>query len=308
VFSAQAQTYPQRPIRVIVPAAAGGGLDVIGRSIAESMSGILGQQLVIENVGGGGGMIGAGQVARAEPDGYTILLHQPGLAAGATLYPKLNFKVDKDLVGVGLVSVGPLMIVGRSSLPARDIRELKEWAIKTNHRLTFGHPGAGSTGHFCGALMKQALGAPVDLVGYRGAGPAIADVIAGHIDLTCVAVNYGVEQAKAGTLKGFGVTSREISPAAPDMEALAVRYPELDLPFWLALFAPSGTPRPIIDHLNGALQKSLADPKVLRTFELSGMSAFPESQRKPEAAMELLVREIPRLGDIIRANKIGVGQ
>lgn len=304
----QAQTYPQRPVRMIVPAAAGGALDVVGRSVAESLSAMLGQQAVIENMGGSGGMIGAGHVARAAPDGYTILLHQPGLAAGVALYPKLNFKVEKDLAGIGLVSVGPLMIVGRSSLPVSDIRELRDWADKNNHRLTFGHPGAGSMGHFCGALMMQALAAPIDLVGYRGGGPALADTIAGHIDLTCVSVNYGVEQVKSGTLKGFGITSREISPAAPDMEPLGARHPELDLPFWLALFAPAGTPRPIIAQLNVALRKSFSDPKVLKTFELTGMSVYPENQRSPEAATELLAREILRLGDIVRANKISVMQ
>ena len=303
----QADTFPQRPVTMVVPYAAGGGTDAVGRAVAESMSETLGQQVIIENSGGGGGMIGAGRVARAAPDGYTILLHQPGLAAGVSLYRNNNFDPQRDLVGIGLVNVGPLMIVGRSSLPAGTFKELAAWAKSTNYKLKFGHPGAGSMGHFCGALMGVA-GAPVELVPYRGGGPAMADTIAGHIDLTCVGLNFGVEQAKARTLKGIGITSRETSPAAPTVEALGSNYPEFDLPYWHALFAPAGTPQPIVDKLNAALRKSFSDPRVLRTFELNGMTVYPESEREPAAATKLLAAEVKRLGDVIRANNIGVTQ
>ncbi len=303
-----AQGFAERPITMIVPYAAGGGTDAVGRAIAESMSASLGQQVIIENAGGGGGSIGAARVARAAPDGYTILLHQPGLAAAVSLYSNIGFNPEKDLVGIGLVNIGPLMIVGRSTLPADTMKGLTEWAKQSGHRLRFGHPGAGSMGHFCGALMEQATGAPIDLVPYRGGGPAMADTIAGHIDLTCVGLNFGVEQMQAGTLKGFGITSREASPAAAKVEPLGVAYPDLDLPYWHALFAPAGTPRPIIDRLNAALQKSFSDPRVLKVFELNGMALYPENQRGPEAATELLRSEVKRLGDVVRSQNIRVSQ
>ncbi len=136
----------------------------------------------------------------------------------------------------------------------------------------------------------------------------MADTIAGHIDLTCVGLNFGVEQMQAGTLKGFGITSREVSPAAPKTEALGAAYPDLDLPYWHALFAPVGTPRPIIEKLNAALRKSFSDPRVLKIFELNGMTLYSEDQRRPEAATDLLKSEIKRLGDVIRSQNIRVSQ
>jgi tripartite-type tricarboxylate transporter receptor subunit TctC len=306
--SGHTQGFPQRPITMIVPYAAGGGTDAIGRAIGESMAATLGQPVIIENAGGGGGTIGAVRAARAAPDGYTILLHQPGLAAAVALYPNFGVNPEKDLVGVGLVNVGSLMIVGHKSLPAETAKDLVDWAKRTGKRLTFGHPGAGSMGHFCGALMEQALKAPIDLVPYRGGGPAMADTIAGHINLTCVGINFGVEQMEAGTLKGFGITGREPFPAAPKVEPLGIAYPDLDLPYWHALFAPVGTPQPVINRLNEALRKSFSDPRVLKVFESNGMTLYPESQRGPEAAAKLLASEVKRLGELVRAQNIKVAQ
>jgi tripartite-type tricarboxylate transporter receptor subunit TctC len=305
---AHAQAYPQRPVTMIVPYAAGGGTDAVGRAIGESMSAALGQQVIIENAGGGGGTIGAVRAARAAPDGYTILLHQPGLAAAVGLYPNFGINPEKDLAGIGLVSVGPLMIVGKKALAADTIKDLVEDAKKSNRRLTFGHPGAGSMGHFCGELMQQALKAPIDLVPYRGGGPAMADTIAGHIDLTCVGLNFGVEQMASGTLKGFGITSREPFAGAAKVEALGRNYPELDLPYWHALFAPTGTPQPIVARLNEALRKSFTDPRVLKVFESNGMLLYPEAERTPEAATKLLASEVKRLGDLVRTQNIKVAQ
>ena len=304
---ANAQSFPERPVRMIVPYAVGGGTDAVGRAVAESMSSALGQQIIIENMGGAGGMIGASKAARAAPDGYTILLHQPGLAAGPSLYPTSGLNIDSDFAGIGLVSIGPMMIVGRRSLLPDDFKSLVAWANETNYTLKFGHPGVGSMGHFCGELMKTA-GAPISLVAYRGGGPALADTIGGSVDLTCVALNVSVEQIEGGTLKGYGITSREPSPAAPKAEALGATYPALDLPYWHALFAPAGTPKAVVDRLNGALRQSLRDPKVLRVFGLNGMTTYPEDKRYPAAATELLAAEVKRLGEVIRSNRIGVAQ
>ncbi|MDP2409500.1 MAG: tripartite tricarboxylate transporter substrate-binding protein [Pseudolabrys sp.] len=304
VSPAAAQNFPTRPITMIVPFAAGGGTDAVGRAIADTMSSALGQTVVIENAGGGGGTIGAVRAARAAPDGYTILLHQPGLAAAVSLYPKFGINPEKDLVGVGLVNVGSLMIVGHKSLQGDTLKDLVDGAKKSGKKLTFGHPGAGSMGHFCGALLQQALQAPIDLVPYRGGGPAMADTIAGHVDLTCVGLNFGVEQMEAGTLKGFGITGREPFAPAPKVEPLAIAYPDLDLPYWHALFAPAGTPQPIIDRLNAALRKSFSDPRVQKIFASNGMAVYPESQHGPEAATTLLSSEIKRLGEVIRVHNI----
>jgi tripartite-type tricarboxylate transporter receptor subunit TctC len=305
--AAWAQNYPTRPITLIVPFAAGGTTDAIGRVIAEHMSGTLGQQLVIENVGGGGGMIGAGRVARAAPDGYTILLHQPGLAAGVSLYSKLQFDVEKDLIGVGLVNAGPLIIAGHKSIPANTAAELVKWMKESGRHAKFAHAGAGAIGHLCAAIFAQAVGAQVDMIPYRGGGPALSDTVAGHADLTCASIIIVMEHVKAGNLKGFGIAGKERFAGLPQVESLVqAGYPALNLEFWHALFAPAGTPRPIIDKLNAAMRRAVVDPKVVKTFDDNGLKPYPAEEQTPEKTTALLKSEIARWGDVIRANKIEV--
>src|SRR5215203_5568071 len=261
--AASAQTYPSRPITFVVPFAAGGATDAIARILNDSMTHSLGQQVVIETVGGAGGMIGAARVARAAPDGYTILLHQVGLAAGMTLYPNPSFDAEKDLTGIGIVNTSSSVIAGRKALPPNNMAELVQWMKQPGQNTKVAHAGVGAFGHLCGVLFVQDVGATADQIPYRGGGPALNDLVAGHADLSCLSSAVIEPQVKGGNLKAYGIIGKSRFAGLPDVPTLVeLGYKNLDLDFWHILFAPAGTPRPIIDRLNAALRQALTDPKV----------------------------------------------
>jgi tripartite-type tricarboxylate transporter receptor subunit TctC len=302
---ASAQTYPAKPITLVVPFAAGGTTDAIARILGETMSQALGQQVVIESVGGAGGTIGAARVARAAPDGYTILLHQPGLAAGMTLYKNLTFDAEKDFVGIGLVNTSATMIAGSSNIPGSTVADLVKWMKEPGRNAKMAHAGVGAFGHLCGVLFVQEVGAKADQIPYRGGGPALNDTVAGHADLSCLSAAIAAELIKSGKLKGFGIFGKTRFAGLPNVESLwEAGYKNLDLQFWHALFAPTGTPRPVIDRLNAALRQSFGDAKVRTAFEKNGMETYPAAEQTPDAATALLKAEIKRWGDVIRANNI----
>jgi tripartite-type tricarboxylate transporter receptor subunit TctC len=302
--AASAQTYPNRPITFVVPFAAGGATDAIARILNDSLTQTLGQQVVIETVGGAGGMIGAARVARAAPDGYTILLHQVGLAAGMTLYPNPTFDAEKDLIGIGLVNTSSSVITGRKALPPNTMAELVKW-MKENPNSKVAHAGVGAFGHLCGVLFVRDVGATADQIPYRGGGPALNDLVAGHADLSCLSAAVIEPQVKGGNLKAYGIIGKTRFAGLPDVPTLVeLGYKNLDLDFWHILFAPAGTPRPIIDRLNAALRQALTDPKVKDAFTKAGMELYPAGQDTPDIATAMLKSEVKRWGDVIRANKI----
>jgi tripartite-type tricarboxylate transporter receptor subunit TctC len=302
---APAQTYPARTITLVVAFPPGGATDVIARPVIDAMSQTLGQQIVIEYVGGAGGTLGAARVARAAPDGYTILIHQPGLPIGAALYPKLSFDVDKDFTGIGIVSNMATIMVGRGSLPANSLPELVRWMNEPGQSAKMAHAGIGSFGHVCGVMFVQEVGAKATQIPYRGGGPALNDVVAGHADLSCPSAAIAVELVKAGRLKGYGIFGNKRFGGLPEVpHFVEAGHKSLDLPFWQTLFAPVGTPRPAIDRLNAALRQALANPKVIEVFEKNGMDVYPAAQQTPEAATAMLKNEIKRWGDVVRANNI----
>ena len=301
----QAQTYPSRPVTLVVPFAAGGATDAIARILNDSMTQSLGQQVVVETVGGAGGMIGAARVARAAPDGYTILLHQVGLAAGMTLYPNPSFDAEKDLTGIGLVNTSSSVIAGRKALPPNNMAELVQWMKQPGQNTKVAHAGVGAFGHLCGVLFVQDVGATADQIPYRGGGPALNDLVAGHADLSCLSSAVIEPQVKGGNLKAYGIIGKARFAGLPAVPTLVeLGYKNLDLDFWHILFAPTGTPRPIIDRLNAALRQALADTKVRDAFAKAGMEFYPAGQETPEIATAMLKSEIKRWGDVIRANKI----
>ena len=302
--AASAQTYPNRPITFVVPFAAGGATDAIARILNDSLTQTLGQQVVIETVGGAGGMIGAARVARAAPDGYTILLHQVGLAAGMTLYPNPTFDAEKDLIGIGLVNTSSSVITGRKALPPNTMAELVKW-MKENPNSKVAHAGVGAFGHLCGVLFVRDVGATADQIPYRGGGPALNDLVAGHADLSCLSAAVIEPQVKGGNLKAYGIIGKTRFAGLPDVPTLVeLGYKNLDLDFWHILFAPAGTPRPIIDRLNAALRQALTDPKVKDAFTKAGTELYPAGQDTPDIATAMLKSEVKRWGDVIRANKI----
>ena len=284
---AQAQTYPSRPITFVVPFAAGGATDAIARILNDSMTHSLGQQVVVETVGGAGGMIGAARVARAAPDGYTILLHQVGLAAGMTLYPNPSFDAEKDLTGIGLVNTSSSVIAGRKALPPNNMAELVQWMKQPGQNAKVAHAGVGAFGHLCGVLFVQDVGATADQIPYRGGGPALNDLVAGHADLSCLSSAVIEPQVKGGNLKAYGIIGKSRFAGLPEVPTLVeLGYKNLDLDFWHILFAPTGTPRPIIDRLNAALRQALADRDTTERMARDGTEASPGSPEDYAAVID----------------------
>jgi tripartite-type tricarboxylate transporter receptor subunit TctC len=305
VTGAAAQAYPDRPVVMLVAFPPGGADDATARIIQDAMQKALGQPIVIENLGGAGGMIAAAKAARAEPDGYTILMHQVALAAGMTLYPTRTFDAEKDFVTIGLVNTAAASLAGRPTLPPSKFDELLRWMKQPGQNIKVGHPGVGSFGHLADVLIMQELGVTVTQVPYRGAGPALVDLLAGQVDLSPLSAVAAGPLVKAGKLKAYAIIGRKRFAGLPDLPTMSeIGYKTLDIDFWHMLLAPAGTPRPIVDKLNSALRAALADPTVARTFAEGGMDRYPPDEETPEAASALLKREIKLWGDVIRANHI----
>jgi len=305
IGTASAQTYPSRPITLIVPYPPGGATDAIARIIQDGMSQSLGQQIVVDNIGGAGGMIAAARAARAAPDGYTVLLHQVALAAGMTLYPNLGFDAEKDFVTIGLINNAASTLAARPTLPPNNIAELVRWMKEPGQNAKIAHPGVGSVGHLAGVLVAEEIGASVTQVPYRGAGPALNDLLASVADLSSISAVVAGPLVRAGKIKAYAIIGRTRFAGLPELPTMGeVGYRKLDLEFWHMLLVPAGTPRPIVERLNAALRHALADAKVRKTFADGGMDMFPADEQTPEAASALLKREIKLWGDVIRANHI----
>jgi tripartite-type tricarboxylate transporter receptor subunit TctC len=265
----------------------------------------LGQPIVIENVGGAGGMIAAAKAARAEPDGYTILLHQNALAAGMALYPDHTFDAEKDFVPIGLVNTTAVTLAGRPSLPPNNFDALLRWMKEPGQTIRVGHPGVGSFGHLAEVLVFQELGVKVTHVPYRGAGPALVDLLAGQVDLGPISAVVARPLVDSGKLKAYAVISKKPFDGLPKLKTMTqLGYEKLDIDFWHMLLAPAGTPRPIVNKLNAALRTALADAKLRKTFNDGGMDLYPDDQETPEAANALLKSEIKLWGEVVRANHI----
>jgi tripartite-type tricarboxylate transporter receptor subunit TctC len=303
--TASAQTYPNRPITLQVAFPPGGADDAVARILQDPLQRALGQPIVIENLGGAGGMIAAAKAARADPDGYTILLHQDALAAGMTLYPDRTFDAEKDFAPIGLVNIAATVFSGRPTLPPNNFAELLRWMKEPGQNIKFGHPGVGSFGHLADVLAMQEIGIKVTQVPYRGAGPALVDLLGGQVDVSVISAGVAQPLVATGKMKGYAVIGHKRYAGLPDLPTMAeLGYKKLDIDFWHMLLAPAGTPRPIIDKLNSALRTALTDPKLQKTYADEGMDEFPTAEETPEAAAALLKREIALWGDVIRANHI----
>ena len=302
---ASAETYPDRPVTMLVAFPPGGADDATARIIQDPMQDALGQPIVIENVGGAGGTIAAAKAARAEPDGYTILLHQVGLAAAMTLYPNRTFDAEKDFVTIGLINTAAVVLAGRPTLPPNNFNELLRWMKQPGQSIKVGHPGVGSFGHLADVLVMQELGVRATQVPYRGAGPALVDLLSGQVDLGPISAVVAGPLVNTGKLKAYATIGRKRFAGLPGLPTMGeLGYKKLDIDFWHMLLAPAGTPRPIVDKLNSALRAALADAKVDKTFAEGGMDLYQEDEETPEAASALLKREIKLWGDVIRTNHI----
>jgi tripartite-type tricarboxylate transporter receptor subunit TctC len=302
---AAAQTYPNRPVTLVVAFAPGGADDATARILQDPMQKALGQPIVVENVSGAGGMIAAAKVAHAEPDGYTILLHQDALAAGMTLYADRTFDAEKDFAPIGLVNTTTNTLAGRPSLPANNFDELLRWMKEPGQTIRIGHPGVGSFGHLAEVLIFQELGVKVTQVPYRGAGPALVDLLGGQVDLGPISAVVATPLVNSSKLKAYALIGKKDFAGLPQLKTMGeLGYPKADIDFWHMLLAPAGTPRPIIEKLNHALRVALTDAKLRKTYSDGGMDLYPQDEESPEAARALLKREVKLWGDVIRANHI----
>jgi tripartite-type tricarboxylate transporter receptor subunit TctC len=303
--TAAVAAYPERPITMLVAFPPGGADDAIARMIQDPLQKALGQPVVVENVGGAGGTIAAARASRADPDGYTIMLHQDALAAAMTLYPDRTFDAVKDFAPIGLINTAATTFAARPTLPPDNFKEALAWLKMPDQSVKVGHPGVGSFGHLADVLIMQELGLKVTQVPYRGAGPALVDLLAGQVDLSIISAVVAKPLVETGKIKAYAVIGRKHFAGLPNLPTFGdLGYRKLDIDFWHALFAPAGTPKPIIDKLNGALRTALADAKVQKLFTEGGMDFYPASEETPEAAGALLKSEIKLWGDVITANHI----
>ena len=301
-FSAGAQTYPDRTISVVVPFAAGGPPDPATRLVAEAMSKDLGQQVIVENVGGAGGTLGAGKVAKADPDGYTLLLHHIGMATSATLYRKLAYDTLNAFEYVGLVTEVPMTLVARKDFEPADLKALVDYAKANKDKMTVANAGIGAASHLCGMLFQTAIGTQLVTVPYKGTGPAMTDLLGGQVDFMCDQTTNTTKQIQGGTIKAYAVTTPKRLDVLPDVPTTEEGgLPGMQVSIWHGLYAPKGTPPEVIDRLSKSLQVALKDANVAARFAELGTAPSPEADATPAALKAKLESEIARWKPIIEA-------
>ena len=302
---AQAQDYPTKTITLVVPFAAGGPTDTVARLVAQSMGARLKQTIIVENVGGAGGTIGAARVAKATPDGYTVFLHHIGQATAPALYRKLSYNAIDSFEPIGLVTDVPMTLVARKDFPAKDVKELLAYVKANKAKVTYANAGLGSASHLCGMLFMTAIGTELTTVPYKGTGPAMNDLLGGQVDFMCDQTTNTTSQIKGGKIKVYGVTTKARLASMPDVPTLGeAGLPGFEITVWHGLYAPRGTPNAIVETLAGALQVALKDPRVKQRFADLGTEPVAESRARPEALRAHLKAEIARWAPII--SKAGV--
>jgi tripartite-type tricarboxylate transporter receptor subunit TctC len=305
--SAMAQTYPSRPITMVVPLGVGGSTDVIARIMAEGMRASLGQPIIVENTTGAGGTIGVGRVARAAPDGYTIGIGQWGtnVASGA-IYP-LQYDLIKDFEPVALIATQPFLIVAKKSVPASNLGELIAWLKANANKASQGNSGIGTPSHVGGILFQNAIGVHLTMVPYRGAGQSMQDLVAGQIDVMLDTPALSLPQVRGGTIKAYAVTAKSRLDLAPEIPTTdEAGLPGFYFSFWHALWVPHGTPKEIVAELNKAVVKTLDDPAIRKKLVELSQDIFPLDQQTPEALGAFHKAEIEKWWPIIKEAGIKV--
>ncbi|HET6263779.1 MAG TPA: tripartite tricarboxylate transporter substrate binding protein BugD [Usitatibacter sp.] len=303
--TASAQDYPTRTVTMMVPYAAGGPTDTVARVLAQAMTKPLGQTVVVENKPSAGGILGPQFVKNARPDGYTILIHHIGMSTIPALYRNPGFDPLKDFEYIGLVNEVPMTIIGKPGLPAKDLKELLAYIKANKDKVTYANAGIGAASHLCGMLFMKAIETDVLTVPYKGTGPAMNDLIGGQVDFMCDQTTSTTGQIKGGKVKAYGVTSKQRVPSLGDIPTLDEQgLKGAEVGIWHGLYAPKGTPKPVLDKLVKALQEALKDPAVQQKYTDLGAVTFPADKQTPAALQQHLKSEIDKWGPIIK--KAGV--
>ncbi|WP_152564937.1 tripartite tricarboxylate transporter substrate-binding protein [Cupriavidus metallidurans] len=294
--------YPSKPIVMVVPFAAGGPTDVVARSVAAAMSKTLGQSVVVENRLGAGGTVSAAYVAKAAPDGYTILIHHNGMATAPALYSKLPYKPLTDFSFVGQVADVPMTLLGRHDLPPNNLPELVTYIQKNQNKVNLANAGLGAVSQLCGMLFQKAIGVDVQTIPYQGTAPAMTALLGGQVDVLCDQTTQTLTHIKADKVKLYGVTTAERIPALPNAPTLREGgLKGFEVKVWHGIYAPKGTPPAVINKLNGALRAALKDPAVAARMQDLGAVIVPEDKQTPEGLRTWLASEIDKWSPIIKA-------
>jgi len=297
--------YPSKNITMIVPFAAGGPTDTVARLIAQSMGKTLNQTVIVENVGGAGGTIGAARVAKADPDGYTIFLHHIGQSTAPALYRKLSYNAIDSFEPIGLVTDVPMTFVARKDFPAKDFKEMVAYVKANKAKVTYANAGVGSASHLCGMLFMSAIETELTTVPYKGTGPAMNDLLGGQVDIMCDQTTNTTSHIKGGKIKAYAATTKTRVPSLPDIPTTTeAGLPNFQVAVWHGLYAPKNTPKPVVDKLAGALQTALKDATVKQRFADLGTEPVAENRATPDALRTFLKSEIDKWTPIIK--KAGV--
>jgi tripartite-type tricarboxylate transporter receptor subunit TctC len=300
-----AASYPDKPVTLVVPFAAGGPTDKVARDLAEVLrKGMNNQTIVIENVGGAGGTLGAARVAKASPDGYTLLLHHIGLATAPALYRNLPYKTLDDFEYLGMVNDVPMTIIGRPSLPASNFAELRTWLNANKGKINLANAGLGAASHLCGLLFQQSMGVEMTTVPYKGTAPAMTDLLGGQVDIMCDQTTNTSTQIEGGKVKAYAVTTLKplTTPALAKLPTLDSQgLKGFNVTIWHGLYAPKGTPKAVIDQINTALRAALKDPEFIKREEALGAVIITDGRLAPAEHKKFVEAEIAKWGPAIKA-------
>ena len=303
--AAQAQDYPSRPVTLVIPFAAGGPQDSIGRIIAQRMGEVLGQQVVVENVGGAGGMTGSKRVADARPDGYTMILGSVGThAQNQSLYKKPLYNAATDFTPVAFLAETPIALITRKDLPVNNLKEFVAYAKANAAKMTFGSAGAGSATHLACVVLNAAMGVDITHVPYRGTGPAMQDLQGGRIEYLCEIIATGKPQIDGGTVKGIAIMTKERSPVLPDLPTASEQGLPVEAYTWSALFLPKGAPDAVVKKLNSAAIATINTPVVKERLQSLGATVAKPDQQSPEFLATFVKSEIEKWAVPIKASGV----
>jgi tripartite-type tricarboxylate transporter receptor subunit TctC len=296
-----AQTFPSKPVTIVVPFSAGGPTDTVARSLGQAMTKHLGQTVIVENVGGAGGTVGAARVKNANPDGYTILLHHIGMSTAPALYRKLQYNPVTDFEMVGLVVDVPMTLVARSDFPAKDFKELVAYLKQNASKINLANAGLGSASHLCGLMFMSAIEADLTTVPFKGTADSMNALLGKQVDVMCDQTTNTTGQIKAGTIKAYAVTSAKRVSTLPDLPTMQeTGLKGFEVGIWHGLYAPKGTPKAAIDKLNAALVAAAKEPDFVKRMTELGATVYSADKMTPAAHLAHLKAEIDKWGPVIR--------